>query len=277
MIERFWLFHCAYANVPRSLVIEDGGWAIIRLPFLCGVAQHSEHGPVLIDAPYCHEGPANLGTFMGSVMQRTTLVFEEQWSVVPRIEQLGIRPADVSHILMTHLHYDHTGGMKTLAHAQFHVSRDEWIAAHEGPNWQAGLRGYLRSDFAALESRIVRHEDVPHLADSERGIDLFDDGSVEMFFLPGHSPGHCGYRIHLDDGTSIFFIGDAVFTRSQLQGDDGLGLLPTQVASALGGVGVSRRALQRHLEVHPDDIVIPSHDLEWGARCIDEGIVEFGA
>ena len=276
MIERFWLFHCAYARVPRSVIVEDGGWGLVRLPFMCGLAEHSELGPILLDAPYGHEGPANLGTLMSSLLQKTGLVFKERWSVVPRLEQLGFRPADLSQILMTHLHYDHTGGMKTLAHANFHLSRREWDAAHDGSIGQAGARGYARDDFAALSNRLVLHEPVPHLADSPQGLDVFGDGSVEMFFLPGHTPGHCGYRLHLKDGGAIFFAGDAAFTIPQILDKQGLGLLPRGIASAMGGVRVSLRALRRHLQEHPTDIPITCHDLELGAQCIDEGPILYG-
>ncbi len=276
MIDRFCLFHCAYARVPASVIIEDGGWSLIRLPFLGGIAEHSELGPILLDAPYGHEGPSNLGNLMGAVMQKAGLVFEERWSVIPRLEALGLRPADVAHILMTHLHYDHTGAMKTLAHARFHMSRREWEAATEGPEWQASVRGYLRSDYSSLQNCVEMHDDIPHLADSERGLDLFEDGSVEMFFLPGHTPGHCGYRIHLTDGTTVFFVGDAAYTVEQIQGEQGFGLLPKTVASSSGGVEVTRRALQRHFDEHPDDIPICSHELSLGARCIDEGPIIYG-
>ncbi len=276
MIERFWLFHCAYARIPRSLIVEGGGWELVTLPMLCGVAEHSEYGPILFDAPYGHEGPSNLGALMGSVMQRTGLVFRERWSVVPRLEQLGHRPADVSHILMTHLHYDHTGGMKTLAHAQFHLSRREWEFAHQDSARRAGARGYARSDFQSLEHCVTLYEPVPHLADSQEGIDLFGDGSIEMFFLPGHTPGHCGYRIHLGDGSAIFFAGDAAYTRAQVFDEQGFGLMPKTVGTSMGGVQVSLRALRRHLKEHPDDVLITSHDLQLGERCIEDGPICYG-
>lgn len=277
MIERFWLFHCAYARLPRSLVVGNGGWKFIRLPFLAGVAEHSQFGPILFDVPYGHEGPSNLGTLMGSMMRRTGLVFQERWSVVPRLEQLGLRPADVSHILMTHLHHDHTGGMKTLAHCQFHVSEREWEYANEGSARRAGRRGYIRDDFAALHNRVVLHDDIPHLADSHQGLDILGDGSIEMFFLPGHTPGHCGFRIHLANGSAIFFAGDTAFTTAQISDDQPLGLIPKTVATSMGGIEVSIKGLRRHLKEYPADILVTCHDLELGRRCIEEGPILFGA
>ncbi len=275
MIERFWLFHCGYAQIPRKMIIGDGGWGRIRMPFLCGVAEHRQLGPLLFDAPYGHEGPSNIGTLVGSLLERTSLVFREEWSVVPRLEELGLKAADLSNVLMTHLHYDHTGAMKTLAHTSFHVSEREWTFAHQASSGRSAARGYMRSDFSALEPCVELYEPIPHLADSTEGLDLFGDGSVEMFFLPGHSPGHCGYRIHVDEGPAIFFAGDAAFTIPQIHGEQTLGLLPKTVATSMGGVEVSLRALRRHLGDHPDDIPVVCHDPELGERCITEGPICF--
>lgn len=275
MITRFWLFHCAYARVPREAIIQGGGWDLVRLPMLCGVAEHSELGPILLDAPYGHEGPSNVGSLMGSLMRRTGLEFQERWSVVARLEELGLRAADVGHILMTHLHYDHTGGMKSLAHARFHISQEEWDFAHSGSNRRSSMRGYARTDFMSLRNRVELRDPVPHLLDGTAGLDLFGDGSIEMFFLPGHTPGHCGFRLHLAEGPPILFVGDAAFTVPQIRGAENMGFALRTIASSMGGVRTSLRAIRRHIERHPEDRLITCHDFELGARCIKEGPIFF--
>lgn len=275
MIDRFWLFHCGYMRLPRFAVVENGGWRMVRLPLLAGVAEHTEFGPVVFDAPFGREGPANIGSFLGALAQRSTIEFDEAWSIIPRIEQLGLRAADVSKILMTHLHFDHTGGMKTLAHGEFHLSEREWEFANADTVAHAASRGYSRGDFAALGDRVVLHEPIPHLADSKQGLDVLGDGSVEMFFLPGHTPGHCAYRIHLQDAPSVFFAGDAGFTVEEIRRSEGMGLMAKTVATGRGGCRVTKRAIRNHLAEHPDEILITSHDLELGARCIDDGPIAY--
>ena len=275
MIERFWLFHCGYVRVPRFAIIEEGGWDWVRLPFLAGVAKHSEYGPIIVDAPFGHEGPSNMGLFLGSFMEKAGLEFRVNWSIVARLEDLGFRPADVRHILMTHLHYDHTGGMKSLAHARFHVARREWEFATGDIARGLVRSAYAQTDYETMSRCLTLHDDIPHPADSAQGLDILGDGSVEMFYLPGHSPGHCGYRIHFSDGTALFFAGDVAFTVEQIHGRQGLGLLPKKVATSLTGIEVSLRALRRHLDTHGDDI-ITSHDLDLGRRCIDDGPQLFG-
>jgi N-acyl homoserine lactone hydrolase len=275
MIKRFWLAQCAYMTVPRRAIVANGGWGLVRLPMLFGILEHDELGPVVIDAPYGHEGPLNAGYMTGSVLLRTGFEFRQSWSVVGRLEELGFRAADVSTILMTHLHHDHTGAMKSLAHARFIVSRDEWESAVQHRGARALGSGYVRTDFGSLSRQMEIKDDIPHLADSSTGMDIFGDGSVEMFFLPGHSPGHCGFRLHMESGRSLFFCGDAAFTVAQIRGEEGLGLFPRTIATSLGGVEVSLRALRRHLRDNPEDTPITSHDFELGGQCIECGPVLF--
>lgn len=275
MIKSFSLFHCAYMQIPRRAIIDDNSWGKIRIPLLCGLIEHERLGPILIDAPYGHEGPKNLGNVLGNLMRFTAIAFEERWSVVPRIEELGFRASEVDHLLMTHLHYDHTGGMKTLAHAEFHASQAEWEYATESSAKISAARGYMQDDYLSLAPKMKTYDGIPHLLETSKGLDLFGDGSVEMLFLPGHTPGHSVYRLHLQSGKKIFFLGDAAFTVGQLRGEEALGFFPRAIASSISGARTSLRAVERHIEEHPEDLLITSHDPILGARCIDKGPISW--
>lgn len=269
MIEQFWLFHCGWFRVPRGVFQKGDGFEVGRMPFLAAVAYHPERGPIVVDAPFGHEGPANAGEVIGSFLRRTGQKFKPQWAIVPRIEQLGFRPSEVDDILMTHLHWDHTGGMKQLAHAHFWVSGREWdFATGLGPV-EAIKEGYAVDDYRALRSRI-RRLDLSDEVDLAGGLDVFGDGSVEAVFLPGHSVGHVGYRFHMTDGRTIFFMGDAVFTVEQLTKSKEFGFFP-RIAAA--DVDLARSTV-RHLRTwwHDeggDQVLICSHDFAWGEECLD--------
>jgi glyoxylase-like metal-dependent hydrolase (beta-lactamase superfamily II) len=49
--------------------------------------------------------------------------YEEQ------LRRLGVEPREVVRVIMTHLHVDHTSGMRLLPKAKFVCARDEWAAA----------------------------------------------------------------------------------------------------------------------------------------------------
>lgn len=270
MIEQFWLFHCGWFRVPRGAFEKGTGFELVRMPFLSAVAYHSERGPIVIDAPFGHEGPANAGEVIGSFLRKAGQKFKREWAIIPRIEQLGFRPAEIDDVLVTHLHWDHTGGLKELAHATFWLDVREWDYAMSLGAADAIRAGYAVSDFRALSSRI-RRLDLTDEVDVSGGFDVFGDGSVQAVPLRGHSPGHVGYRFHLADGRKVFFVADAVFTIPQITEQRDFGIFPRIAASDADTARLTMWRLRDWYRTGgaDDEILISSHDFDWGERCLD--------
>jgi glyoxylase-like metal-dependent hydrolase (beta-lactamase superfamily II) len=267
-IDNFWLFHCGYARVPRRLIEAGASTEAIHLPFLAGLFVHSEHGPILIDAPFGHEGPTHAGV-LGSMMRSSGAVtFKLDWSIVPRIEQIGFRAAEVDHVLITHMHWDHTGGLKEVAHARFHVSKDEWQHAMSLSVLDALRSGYARGDYRSAGSHVAtfepRRDDPYDLPE----VDLFGDGTVRAISLPGHSAGHCGFLLSLGGGREVFFLGDAVFSIRQVTHGTELGSFPRFACHDLETTNATIARLRLFAEEHPDALLISSHDPEWAERVL---------
>ena len=230
---------------------------------------HPTHGPILVDAPFGHEGPANVGAVFGAVLRGAGLRFDQNWSVIPRIEQLGFRPSEVHHILMTHLHWDHTGGMKELGHAHFHITRTEWEYVDHLTPLKALRNGYQLDDFRAMRSRVELIDDPLPLAEDPTGLDLFGDGSVCAVGLPGHTLGHVGYRFRFADDTEIFYVGDAAFTNEHIGDRRPLGVFCRAAAFSVDQTLETLRSLRLYHDEHPDEQMICAHDFGWGERCLE--------
>ncbi|GAB4573113.1 MAG: MBL fold metallo-hydrolase [Anaerolineae bacterium] len=129
-------------------------------------------------------------------------------TAVAQVRALGYTPEDVRHIVLTHCHMDHTGGLPDFPRARVHIFAEEYAGvvrprdvvewgtfrrehfAH-GPDWTVhGLEGDRWFDF-----------------DCTRPVDL---GSTRFCLvpLPGHSRGHCGVALQTPDGW-LFHCGDA--------------------------------------------------------------------
>lgn len=275
MLENFWLTHSGYYRVFRNILIAGGGFERVRMPFLFGIALHPDHGPVLLDAPFDEGGPVNMGALAATFLSATGLSFEPEWSVPGRLEELGFAPDDVEHVLVTHLHGDHTGAMKLLGSATFHIAQAEWEHANDVSFVDRTIGEYVVDDYAELGGQMEFFDDLPHLDDGE-GLDLFGDGSVEVFTLPGHTPGHCVYRFHVRGGDTIFYAADAAHTLVQASGEADPGLMPRQFTHDMKKANEGLASIRRHLDTHPDDELIVCHDPELGARVIDEGPMVFG-
>jgi glyoxylase-like metal-dependent hydrolase (beta-lactamase superfamily II) len=137
----------------------------------------------------------------------TTMPLIPEEAAVCQVVRLGYRPEDVRHIVLTHMHFDHAGGLPDFPWAQVHVHRREVEALKSGKihRWTDG--GYNRHildhgpDFALYE---------------ERGDKWYDFDAIrlpfepEMWLLPlfGHTRGHCGVAVNDGDGW-LFHVGDA--------------------------------------------------------------------
>jgi glyoxylase-like metal-dependent hydrolase (beta-lactamase superfamily II) len=60
----------------------------------------------------------------------TSMPFDVNEAAVNRIRALGFDPADVKHIVLTHMHFDHVSGLPDFPHAKVHVHKREYDAFH---------------------------------------------------------------------------------------------------------------------------------------------------
>jgi glyoxylase-like metal-dependent hydrolase (beta-lactamase superfamily II) len=125
----------------------------------------------------------------------------------------GLQPADVEHVIYTHLHIDHTGwivderGHRVFPNAEYHVADAEldfWsqpavLASGHGPS--------------ELELEVLR---------SASG-QLETGSGLELWPTPGHTPGHQSVTVTSARG-SVVVLGDAVHTPVELT-TDGLGFV----------------------------------------------------
>jgi glyoxylase-like metal-dependent hydrolase (beta-lactamase superfamily II) len=124
-----------------------------------------------------------------------------------QLRGLGVGPDDVSHILQTHLHIDHTGALGHFPNAVVVVHAKELEAAlAAGDPMQSG---YVRADYDRPE---LRWQTV------EGDTDLFGDGLIRLVETPGHSAGHTSLLVDLADQGSVLITADASDNLDQWEG-----------------------------------------------------------
>lgn len=125
-------------------------------------------------------------------------------SLVEQLAEQGIAPEDVTHVVITHTHFDHINGATIeqdgqlkprFPNARYHLGRADW---------EANEKKLLKPD--SLFSRTMgalKHQGVLELVETVTEL----GPGVAIIPAPGESPGHQLVRIH-SAGQTLYCIGD---------------------------------------------------------------------
>lgn len=153
---------------------------------------------------------------------------DDEDDVASRLRQDGVDPASVTHVVLSHLHPDHVGGVRRFPGATFVLSEglQRTLAA---PTLRSGiLTGLLPEWFGDTATRVLRDEEFS--LRTVRGVevaavDLFGDGGYLIVDLPGHADGHLGALV--DD--RVLLAGDAAWGSDLLEEVQRLRAVPRAV------------------------------------------------
>lgn len=225
----------------------------------------SNDGLVLVDTGLgTHDlaDPRRLGGVF-NVALRPRLAPEE--TAIARVRALGFSPADVRHIVVTHLDLDHAGGLADFPHAQVHVFHREHDAAM-APLLRERMR-YLAAQWAH-GPRWVRHEvDGGRWHGFERARPVPGLGD-ELLMIPlhGHTRGHCAIAVKAEGGW-LLHAGDAYFFHGEMETvrrcPPGLRLFQTLVEMQRGARLANQQRLRElaHAPDRPEGLrVFCAHD-----------------
>lgn len=173
----------------------------------------------------------------------------------PQLRNLGIKPADVRHVILTHLHTDHAGG---LAHV---VGSKAWVHAGELKRAQ-GLGGRLNG---YLPHRWPKWWQPNALQFRDRAVGPFAQSAAfssneEILVIPtpGHTPAHLSVLVQ--GSPSFLLAGDTSYTQRLLVEGKVDGVSPNEEVSRATLMRIRDLARGRPL------VYLPSHDPESEAR-----------
>jgi glyoxylase-like metal-dependent hydrolase (beta-lactamase superfamily II) len=246
-------------GLPAALGLRGGR---VRLPVGAFLLVHPDAGPVLVDTgagergvrdPRADLGRAGAAVFGGLVPPPGGRPVR---GLATLLRGAGVAPEDVRRVVMTHLHGDHTGGMRDLPAARFTIAAAEWRAATGAR--RPALAGVVAGHLPPPE----RVDLVEPAATVGEALDVLGDGSVGLVATPGHSPGHLSVLVRTAGGGEVLLAGDAVYTRHALDHDVLPLLVPDPAAYAR-----SRAVLRAFAAARPDVPVWPTHDAAaWAAH-----------
>ncbi|MGZ9019515.1 MAG: N-acyl homoserine lactonase family protein [Rhodoplanes sp.] len=111
-------------------------------------------------------------------------------TLASQLEQLGVKPADIKYVAVSHTHPDHIGNITMFPQSMVLVQKAEY-------DWPSPFGRTLQAGASAVNKLEGDH-------------DVFGDGSVTLIATPGHTPGHQSLLVKLPKTGALLLSGDAV-------------------------------------------------------------------
>ena len=130
----------------------------------------------------------------GMVVAGGAITYRRAKTLAAQLAELGVKPAEVTYVAVSHTHGDHVGNLGLFPTATILIQGAEY-------EWAMGLP--TKPGFVATQT-------IDKLAGDR---DVFGDGSVTILSTPGHTPGHQSLLVVLPKTGALVLSGDAVHFR----------------------------------------------------------------
>jgi N-acyl homoserine lactone hydrolase len=174
----------------------------------------------------------------------------------PQLRGLGIEPGDVSKVVLTHLHTDHSGGIEHFPDTDILLSSDE-IELASGT--MGKLRGFLPHRWPDwFDPTVIEFKREP-FGPFPESMALTEAGDVRIVPTGGHTAGHVS--VVVDEGDRVLFLAGDTSYDEQLLIDGALdGVAPDPKQARVTMERIRELAIQRPV------VYLPAHDPDAAAR-----------
>ena len=121
-----------------------------------------------------------------------------------QLERIGVTPDEIRFIAISHHHGDHIGQAKSFPNSTLLISQADFDEIDSNPS--ATARRRLAPWF----------EEDAEMTTLDGDHDVFDDGTVTILSMPGHTPGHGALLVRLPDTGPVLLSGDLYHFRSEI-------------------------------------------------------------
>jgi N-acyl homoserine lactone hydrolase len=191
---------------------------------------------------------------------------QPEQEIGPQLERLGIMPADVRRVVMTHLHTDHAGGLHHFPDTEILVSRTELEYA---VGVRGRIRGYPNKRWPAWFRPTLLDLPATRFGSFPASMALTRAGDVTLVPVPGHSPGQLAVVVE-DGDHAVFLAADSSYTEDALLRGvvDGVG--PDEAGERL-----THERIRAYAAETPT-VYLPAHDPETAARLAERRTIGTG-
>ncbi|MDI6743110.1 MAG: MBL fold metallo-hydrolase [Smithella sp.] len=215
---KMYFLSTGFGHVAKGLFVQGAGMKSVRFPLLSVLIERA-NDLVLFDTGIGTRieeemrPPIYWGNLFFHRFVMRTRFNPQHDALVHQLSRLGFTPADVKNVIISHLHWDHAGGMRDFPHAHFFVGRREWDFACNLSKGALFKNAFIKEQFcgADLDIELIETDPCKPFKNFPASYDLFGGGSMVMIDLPGHSPGLMGLYITMPSGRRFLFSADAFY------------------------------------------------------------------
>jgi N-acyl homoserine lactone hydrolase len=156
--------------------------------------------------------------------------------------QVGVTPAQIKYVGISHYHGDHTGQVGQFPQSTLLIGKGDWDVITDP---KSAAMAPLFASWISGGSKVE-----PLTGDK----DVFGDGTVVMLNMPGHTPGHHSLLVRLKDMGNVLITGDVEHFRENYD-TNGVPTFNTDRAASLASID-RFKAIAKNLKA----TVIIQHD-----------------
>jgi N-acyl homoserine lactone hydrolase len=196
-VSKMYVLLCGFEIIPKTISTRNRGARFIMSEPISAYLLETEQGYVMVDAgvndelvndpELCYQNFTARGWHPPPVVL-------PQHVMLAQLEEIGVRPQDVEHVIITHLHADHTGNLRHFRHARISIQPLEYEHGFSDSTSAA----WIKSDYSFPDLRW-------NLAEGDWEV----MPGLEVVSTRGHTPGHQSVVVELPRAGTIVLVGDA--------------------------------------------------------------------
>lgn len=276
MVEMVKVFKSGYCKSLEGFSKKGGSYLkVIKFPALWCLVKHSKEGYILFDTGYSDYVLSCTGKFPERLYSLLLpICLKKGENAVDYLAGIGIKPEDISYIIISHFHADHIGGLNYFKNCKFIYSKKAFNSIKDLSGISAVKKSFFKELIPAdFQERSMYIEDIKKTFDSMLSpfteyFDVFSDKSLLLVSLEGHAQGQVGLFVKTFNA-SYFFISDACWLTSNYKELK----LPNKL---LGFILDDKKAyiecIHKIKELHrlnPKIEIVPSHCMDTFERITD--------
>jgi glyoxylase-like metal-dependent hydrolase (beta-lactamase superfamily II) len=237
----------------QSFIYRGGSWSEQFESGMAAILVRHPKATLLFDTGFGANVDEHVKTIPALMKAMTS--YDKEVGAAAQLRLHAILPEQVDMILISHSHWDHVSGWEDFPQTEGWMLKEEAAHIKTLPSGELIRRMIGKAKLREFEMTSGPYENF------EKSLDLFNDKSVVLVPLPGHTPGSFGMFVNLRSGRRLLFIGDLTWSIEGVE-------LPAErpwISRKLVDIdeeGVRRSIVRVHhlMNRYPDLMVVPAHD-----------------